>query len=200
MNGSFETIDIPSRNVKITVATLEKELENWKDKYNRLQVINSKIVFHFIVKAYLSHFLELKESYENSEKVSRQWASRFSKFTPLLSQLGVLNNESIKLKRSSSEEDLTTLKVNSILNKQAPVNGPSAEKKDSESFLEKINASKDIYEARLKKQTENIEKLESQLKNKNEEINEHYKRLLIIYDNFKVNSIDLLFLKLIKTF
>ena len=120
--------------------------------------------------------------------MSRQWASRFSKFTPLLSQLGVLNNETIKLKRSSSEEDLSTLKVNSILNKTAPTNGQNANEKNSESLLEQINASKSIYEARLKKQTESIEQLESQVKSKSEQINEHYKRLLIIYDNFKVIS------------
>jgi hypothetical protein len=29
---------LPSRNIKITVATLERELENWKLKYKKLQV------------------------------------------------------------------------------------------------------------------------------------------------------------------
>jgi len=95
------------------------------------------------------------------------------------------------MKRSSSEEDLSTLKVNSILNKAAPTNGQSVQGKNSDSLLDQINASKSIYEARLKKQTESIEQLEKQLNSKNEQINEHYKRLLIIYDNFKVNSCSL---------
>ena len=32
------TLDMPSRNIKITVACLEKELENLKHKYKMLQV------------------------------------------------------------------------------------------------------------------------------------------------------------------
>ena len=58
--------DLPTRNIKITITILEREIENWKLRHERLQ-----------------------KMFQNSEKICRYMAIKYSKYLPILNELGL---------------------------------------------------------------------------------------------------------------
>ena len=165
-----ESLDLPSRNIKITIATLENELENWKSKYRRLQKLH-----------------------DNSERICRYLAIKFSKYTPILNHLGLVKSNNLKrslscpsLSKQNHSNSNENLNIDDNQFKKL-VNKLLVENKSTESTVtsSKSNASNEPFDFITQQLKEKCQLLENKLKEKEQELKEYNHKLFYIYCGFK---------------
>lgn len=191
-----------SRNIKFTISTLEAQLDEWKNKYHKLE-----------------------QMFNNSERLSRYLALKFNKYSPMLRELAGDGKASANLSRWLSTPSLGTdcgvlrtscdvtlgdVQLDKLVTKYLAELSPAqasdvctprsshgvAVQEQLESHERPVQKSKfELERLKLK-----VDKLKQTLAQKELLIDDYFKRLAEIYVGFKVSLISDIFIYFMKNY
>ncbi|RMZ93935.1 hypothetical protein BpHYR1_017846, partial [Brachionus plicatilis] len=153
--------NVPTKNIKITIATLEKQLENLNIKYQKL-----------------------KQLYDNSERKARYLAIKFNKYTPYLNDLGVVKANG--LRKCLSDPNLNNLEDKQNLSDHQLdklIKNLLFQEPETNSELPKTDLVKDQKYDVIHEFKNQI--MKTKLDQKEASIREYYEKLSHIYNGFR---------------
>ena len=173
--------NLPTKNIKVSIITLEKELENLQIKYQKL-----KVFFIFYYSSYFYYFHNLKDLYNNSERRARYLAIKFNQYTPYLNDLGLVKVNNLKrcfsdpnLKNSQDKQNVSDHQLEKLVRHMLNENlGNNSEIPKTE------NEKTKTYD--VTNELKNLS-LKIKLDQQDATIKQYYEALSNIFNGFRVN-------------